>query len=143
MFIIIKTSYSTYKNCQKIYKIIKKFLAISHNVARLMRSARIRRATVNSETGISHKQLLREVLRSEAEATRSVTGADKRATLRKRNSSRALAKRATFCVTFQRMRCFCDQREQKYGRGASRAPNRIRCVICPDDRREESAAGRD
>jgi len=41
------------------------------------------------------------------------------------------------------MRCFCDQREQKYGRGASRAPNRISLVIRPDDRREESAAGRD
>ena len=38
------------------------------------------------------------------------------------------------------MRCFCDQREQKYGRGASRAPNRISLVIRPDDRREESAA---
>ena len=46
-------------------------------------------------------------------------------------------------ITFQRMRCFCNQREQKYGRGASRAPNRIRCVIRPDDRREESAAERD
>ena len=27
------------------------------------------------------------------------------------------------------MRCFCDQREQKYWGGASRAPNRIFCVI--------------
>jgi hypothetical protein len=78
-----------------------------------MRSARIRRATANSETGISHKQLLREVLRSEAEATRSVTGADKRATLRKRNSSRALAKRATFCVTFCVSEVFLKRSERK------------------------------